>query len=104
MRFAGDTRGELGVTVSRVSSDPADDRVMAERLLRMTYDLDADAAYIYLTDPIGPGEVDRTTVLGHRFDCASVNVDLDVQNRVLGIELLGVSRLLRPEAIPPTGP
>jgi uncharacterized protein YuzE len=73
---------------------------MIERLLRMTYDPDADAAYIYVTDPIGRGDAAGGAVLDHNFDSASVNVDLDDQNRLLGIELLGVSRLLRPEALP----
>lgn len=73
---------------------------MIERLVRMTYDPDADAAYIYVTDPIGRGEAASGVVLDHHFDSASVNVDLDDQNRLLGIELLGVSRLLRPEALP----
>lgn len=73
---------------------------MIERLLRMTYDPDADAAYIYVMDPIGRGEAAQSAVLDHYFDSASVNVDLDDQNRLLGIELLGVSRLLRPETVP----
>jgi hypothetical protein len=33
---------------------------MPERLLRMTYDLDAGAAYIYVSDPIRPGEAAQT--------------------------------------------
>ena len=73
---------------------------MIERLLRMTYDPGADAAYIYITDPIGRGEAVQGAVLDHFFDSASVNVDLDNDNRLLGIELLGVSRLLPPEAVP----
>ena len=74
--------------------------LVIERQLRMTYDPEADAAYIYVTDPIGRGEVVSGAHLHHHFDSASVNVDLDDQNRLLGIELLGVSRLLRPGVIP----
>jgi uncharacterized protein YuzE len=73
---------------------------MSERLLRMTYDPDADAAYIHVTNPIGRGEAAQGAVLDHYFDAASVSVDLDHDNKLLGIELLGVSRLLRPEAVP----
>jgi uncharacterized protein YuzE len=73
---------------------------MIERLLRMTYDPDADAAYIYVTDRIGRGEAAHSAVLEHAFNAASVNVDLDDRNRLLGIELLGVSRLLRADALP----
>ncbi len=73
--------------------------LVIERQLRMTYDPVADAAYIYVTDPIGRGEAVSTAILDHEFLSASVNIDLDDQNRLLGIELLGVSRLLRPGVV-----
>jgi hypothetical protein len=41
-----------------------------------------------------------SSLLDDHFDSASVNVDLDNENSLLGIELLGVSRQLRPEAMP----
>lgn len=73
---------------------------MTELSLRMTYDSIADAAYIYVTDPIKPGGVVTTTVLDHSLTMASVNVDFDDQDRLLGIELLGASRLFRPGFLP----
>ncbi len=71
-----------------------------ELSLRMTYDPVADAAYIYVTDPIEPGSAVTTTVLDYNLTMASVNVDFDDKDRLLGIELLGVSRLLRPGTLP----
>lgn len=65
----------------------------------MTYDADADAAYIYVTDPIAPGEAVRQAILDDT-PLMSVIVDFDADDRLLGIELLGVSRLLRSDALP----
>jgi len=66
----------------------------------MTYDEVADAAFIYITDPIGAGEVVASGTLSRPLERAAVTVSFDAADRVLGIELLGVSRLLRPEALP----
>lgn len=73
---------------------------MIERTLRMTYDPVADAAYIYIADPILAGEAVRTAMVDSALDAAALTLDFDLNNRLLGIELLGVSRLLRPDAIP----
>jgi uncharacterized protein YuzE len=75
---------------------------MLERAVRMTYDADADAAFLYLADPIEPGAAVSGSTLNRQLDCAAVNASFDVDGRLLGIELLGVSRLLRPESIPPS--
>jgi uncharacterized protein YuzE len=71
-----------------------------ERRLRFTYDAESDACYIYVTDPIEWGGAKSSTSLHRHIPGASVVVDFDEDNRLLGIELLGVSRLLRPDAIP----
>jgi len=73
-----------------------------DQYLRMTYDPETDAAYIYVTDPIEDGGVASSTVLDHYTPNASVIVTFDENDRLLGIEFLGVSNLLRPEAIPRT--
>jgi uncharacterized protein YuzE len=73
---------------------------MAELILRMTYDRDADAAFIYVVDPIPPGEPVTTSVLDKSLNLASVNVDFDANDQLLGIELLGVSKLLRSGVLP----
>lgn len=67
--------------------------------LRMTYDPESDAAYIYITDPIEPGGVASGSTLNRPLDRSAVNADFDHEGRLLGIELLGVSRLLRPGVV-----
>jgi uncharacterized protein YuzE len=56
-----------------------------------SYDSEADAAYIYLDHPGAPGAAVRTLT----FDSAlgMLNLDLDRDNRVLGLEILGVEQL-----------
>jgi uncharacterized protein YuzE len=73
---------------------------MAQRLVRMTYDAEADAAYLYLTDPIEPGASVSNSVLRREMEGSAVIADFDHEDRLLGMELLGVRRLLRPQAVP----
>lgn len=49
-----------------------------------TYDPEAGAAYVHLRGPIAQGEVARTVTM----DEAMVNLDLDADGRVIGIEIL----------------
>ncbi|WP_431902923.1 DUF2283 domain-containing protein [Nonomuraea sp. bgisy101] len=49
-----------------------------------TYDPEAEAAYIYLRGPIAPGGVARTVPVDH----AMVNLDLDEDGQVIGIEIV----------------
>lgn len=48
-----------------------------------TYDPQAGATYVYLDGPIPPGGVARTAQVD-----AMVNLDLDADGRVIGIEIL----------------
>jgi len=63
----------------------------------MTHDSVADAAFIYVADPIRPGGVAQTRMLHHYTPDASVHVHFDADNRLLGIEFLGFSRLVPDE-------
>jgi len=56
--------------------------------MRTEFDKEADAAYIYFKE-IGNGEVAETITLND-----SVNVDLDKEGKVLGIEILDASEHL----------
>jgi uncharacterized protein YuzE len=56
--------------------------------MRTEFDKEADAAYIYFKE-IGSGEVAQTISLND-----SVNVDLDKNGKVLGIEILNASQHL----------
>lgn len=64
-----------------------------------TYDEDADAAYIYLTDAIGVGESKRQAIAEADGLTAMVVLDFDDQERLLGIEIIGARGILRPETI-----
>ena len=55
-------------------------------MIDMTYDPDADAAYIYL----GRGKIDRTEEAGPFL------YDVDADGKVVGIEVLSCSKVLAP--------
>lgn len=55
-------------------------------MIDMTYDPEADAAYIYL----GRGKVDKTEEAGLFI------YDVDAEGRVIGIEILSASQVLAP--------
>ncbi len=56
--------------------------------MKITYDKEADAAYIYFKE-ISAGEVTKTISLNE-----SVNVDFGKDGMTLGIEILGASKNL----------
>ena len=64
------------------------------RVLRLTYDPAADAAYIYLQPPTVIEPSVATTLPVN----ASINLDFDDQGRLVGVEVLGASNL-RPELL-----
>ncbi|WP_326721723.1 DUF2283 domain-containing protein [Streptomyces sp. NBC_00243] len=57
--------------------------------VRVTYDRQANAAYLYLTDPVTP--------VAHCYPCdpvsvdGMINLDFDDQGRLVGIEVLAAS-------------
>jgi uncharacterized protein YuzE len=62
----------------------------------ITYDAEADAAYVYVTN-VGKGEVADSIPIEDEdedFPGGELIVDLDKDGRVLGIEVLGASRML----------
>ena len=56
--------------------------------MRIEVDNEADAGYIYFKE-ISPGEVKKTISLND-----SINIDLDSEGRMLGIEVLEASKNL----------
>jgi uncharacterized protein YuzE len=56
--------------------------------MRITYDKDANAAYIYIKE-ISPGEVVQTISLND-----NLNIDLDSNGKTLGIEILDANKNL----------
>ena len=67
--------------------------------MRLTYDPEADAAFVYLVDHIAPGEVARSEMCDLEIREGAVILALDADERVLGIEFLGASRLVPAEVL-----
>jgi uncharacterized protein YuzE len=68
--------------------------------MRTTYDSTIDAAYIYVVDPIGPGEASTSIRLRHKGELhAEFVLDFDSEGSLLGIEILSASRGLRRQTI-----
>lgn len=67
--------------------------------MRIVYDTESDAAYVYLKDPIRPGESVRTVVCDIDLESASIHLDFGAKGHLLGIEVLGASRVLPEEAL-----
>jgi uncharacterized protein YuzE len=63
--------------------------------MRIKYDPEADAAYVYLIDHIEPGEAVRQEVV---LD-GGVVLDLDSKGRLLGVEVVYARSLLRAETL-----
>lgn len=55
--------------------------------MRVTYDKEADAAYIYFKE-ISKGEIKNTISLND-----SVNIDLNEEGKSIGIEILNASKI-----------
>ena len=64
----------------------------------MTYDSDADAAYVYLQPPtvVEPSVATTLTVN------ADINLDFDSEGRLIGVEILGASNV-HPELLAEIG-
>jgi len=56
--------------------------------MKITFDKEADAAYIYLKE-ISKGEVEKTISLND-----SINIDLDKEGKAIGVEVLDASKNL----------
>ena len=54
-------------------------------VIKITFDKEADAAYIYFKE-IAKGEVAKTISLND-----SINIDLDADEQILGMEILNAS-------------
>jgi len=67
--------------------------------MRVEYDQDVDAAYIYFVDDIPAGGVARTISVDPQAIDGMVNLDLDDRGRILGLEVLDASKLLPSELL-----
>lgn len=71
--------------------------------MRITYDADADAAYIYVVDEIGAGGVDKTVPVDPTEVGGMINLDFDAAGHLLGIEILDASSFLPAELLAGSG-
>ena len=62
--------------------------------MRMTYDPEADAAYIYVVDKIGPGEAKITRTWDDKKINATIAFDLSEDGKLLGIEIIPGANIL----------
>jgi uncharacterized protein YuzE len=67
--------------------------------VRAPYDSIADAAYVYLVGAIAPGGVARTALARVGLNMASIAFDFDSGGSMLGVEIVGASRVLADEAL-----
>ena len=57
--------------------------------MKLEYDKDVDAAYIYLKYPLKMGEAKKTIALND-----NIIIDFDKNNKLIGMEVLNASKVL----------
>ena len=62
--------------------------------MKISYDPEIDAAYIYLVGEIAPGGVAKTYPCDPREVNGQINLDFDSSGRLIGIEVLDASKRL----------
>jgi uncharacterized protein YuzE len=62
--------------------------------VRFKYDKEADAAYVSLGNSREAGRSARTEVVDLEIENGAINLDFDDGGRLIGIEILGASKLL----------
>lgn len=67
--------------------------------VKLAYDAAADAAYLLLVDEILPGEAPRLLICDLEIKDGAVILLLNENDRLLGLEILGASRLLLAEVL-----
>jgi uncharacterized protein YuzE len=67
--------------------------------MKVTYDGIVDAAYIYLTYPIGAGQVKKTYACNPIKVGGQIHLDFDIDGNLVGVEVLDACRLLPKELL-----
>ena len=62
--------------------------------MKLEYDKEADAAYIYIDDPIEDGGVKKTIELNE-----NIILDFDKNNKLIGVEILDASKVLKKKVL-----
>lgn len=87
----------MSVLISRGSTD-------GSSTVRVTYDEQDDVAYLYVVDRIADSEVASQVALAPPHGEAEVFADFDRDGFLLGIEVIGARRTLRPEVLDASSP
>lgn len=66
--------------------------------MRITFDPEADAAYVYLADEIASGAAVENLVVD-RSGKGEIVLDFDARGHLLGVEIIGAGALLDPTAL-----
>lgn len=64
--------------------------------MRLEYDREVDAAYLYVRDAIASGEVAHTVPLDPSEIDGEINLDFDRDGKLVGVEIQAASRFLDP--------
>jgi uncharacterized protein YuzE len=67
--------------------------------VRITFDTEADAAFIYLNDAIPPGGAARSHMCDVELDEGAVILLFSPEDQLVGLEVLGASRVLPQEVL-----
>lgn len=65
--------------------------------MKITVDTTCNMGYIYVKNPIAPGESARTVKVSldsNKQDNIDLVIDVDINGKILGIEVFGAKRLL----------
>ncbi|MBI4451864.1 DUF2283 domain-containing protein [Candidatus Woesearchaeota archaeon] len=62
--------------------------------MKLEYDKDADAAYLYMQYPVKEGAAKKTIQLND-----NIILDFDENNKLLGVEILDASKVLNKKVI-----
>jgi uncharacterized protein YuzE len=67
--------------------------------MRVTYDKQANAAYIYIASEILPGSIKCTYTCNTTEVGGEINLDFDCQGKLVGIEILNADKKLPMEVL-----
>jgi len=67
--------------------------------MTVTFDAEADAAFVYLDGDIPPGGAPRSEICDVEIEGGAVILLFSPDDRLVGIEILGASRLLTPQTL-----
>lgn len=67
--------------------------------MRLTFERDTDSAYLELTDLGEPRVVAKTYTCNPTEVGGMINLDFDPEDRLIGIEIVGATKKLRPTVI-----